>query len=114
MAQALYTTENTVYANLLETAPVQSGATVSKPLVNTEALRQILFAMDAGQSLSEHRAPYVAVVQVLDGRLRFGVDGETREMGPNDWLVMPPDTPHDLDAIEPTRLLLTLTKEPLA
>ena len=64
MAQALYTTENTAYANLLETAPVQSGATVSKPLVNTEALRQILFAMDAGQSLSEHRAPYVAVVHL--------------------------------------------------
>ncbi len=114
MAEALYTTEQVEQANLLEAAEVVADAIVSKPLVNTEAIRQVVFAMDAGQSISEHRAPYIAVVQVLDGRLRFGVGGCDRELGPHDWLVMPPNEPHDLDAITATRFLLTLVKEPNA
>ena len=111
MAQALHDATTTQYAALLDTAPIADDATVSKPLLNLPSLKVILFAMDAGQSISEHRAPYVATVHVLDGRLRFGVGGESREIAANDWLVMPPDAPHDLDAIEPTRFLLTLVKD---
>ncbi len=111
MAKALHNAEQTAHANLLELAPIVEGATVSKPLVDNGTLRQIVFAMDKGQSMSEHRAPFVAVVQVLDGELSFGVDGETRRLAGNDWLVMPADKPHDLDAVEPTRFLLTMVKE---
>ncbi|MEZ6189853.1 MAG: cupin domain-containing protein [Phycisphaerales bacterium] len=111
MAKALYTTEHVSCANLLDLTPIVPGATVSKPLVNSDAIRQVVFAMDAGQSMSEHRAPFVAVVHVLDGELKFGVDGETRTLKAHDWLVMPPDMPHDLDALKPTRFLLTLVKE---
>ncbi len=68
------------------------------------------FSMDAGQEISEHRAPFVTTVHILDGRLRFGVDSEEREMAPQDWLVMPPDAPHRLTALEPTRFVLTLFK----
>ncbi len=110
MAQALHDATTSQFAALLDTATIVKDATVSKPLVNLPELKLVLFAMDAGQSISEHRAPYVATVHVLDGRLRFGVDGQSREMTANDWLVMPPDQPHDLDAIEPTRFLLTLVK----
>ncbi len=111
MAQALYKTEQVNYANLLELTPIVAGATVSKPLVNSDALRQVVFAMDKGQLMSEHRAPFIVVVQVLDGELDFTVDGETRRLVAHDWLVMPPDKPHDLDAVEPTRFLLTMVKE---
>jgi quercetin dioxygenase-like cupin family protein len=44
--------------------------------------------------------------------LKFGVQGEVRDMRAHDWLVMPADAPHHLSAVEPTRFLLTLFKRP--
>ncbi len=111
MAKALFQTDKASHANLLDLTPVVEGATVSKPLVNTDALRQVVFAMDKGQIMSEHRAPFLVVVQVLDGELSFVVGGHTRRLVAHDWLIMPPNEPHDLDAIEPTRFLLTMVKE---
>lgn len=110
MAKPLFEADRTHRANLAELCPVVSGAIVSKPLIDTGALKEILFSMDAGQEISQHRAPYVATVHLLAGRLRFGVDGESREMAAGDWIVMPPDAPHDLAALEPARFLLTLVK----
>jgi quercetin dioxygenase-like cupin family protein len=86
------------------------GATVSKPLLNLPEGKIVIFAMDAGQEMSEHRAPFVATVHVLEGRLRFGVESADRVMGPNDWLLMPANAPHRLTALEPTRFVLTLFK----
>lgn len=111
MAKAQFQTDTVSHANLLELTPIVEGATVSKPLVNTDALRQVVFAMDQGQSMSEHRAPFLVVVQVLEGELIFVVAGEKRTLKAQDWLIMPPNEPHDLDAIEPTRFLLTMVKE---
>jgi quercetin dioxygenase-like cupin family protein len=111
MAKPQYTTEKVDHANLLTLTPIVPGATVSKPLVNCDAIRQVVFAMDKGQLMSEHRAPFIVVVQVLDGELDFTVDGKTRRLAAHDWLIMPPDKPHDLDAVEPTRFLLTMVKE---
>ena len=97
--------------SLLQMAPIVEGSIVSKPIVDAAGTRLILFSMDAGQIMSEHRAPYTAVVHVLDGKLKFGVGGDgTHALGPHDWLVMPPNQPHDLVAEEPCRFLLTLAK----
>jgi quercetin dioxygenase-like cupin family protein len=52
----------------------------------------------------------VSTVQVLDGKLRFGVGEQERVMGPHDWLVMPANASHRLCALEPTRFVLTLLK----
>ena len=111
MAKPLFQTQQVNHANLLELTPIVEGATVSKPLVNSDAVRQVVFAMDKGQVMSEHRAPFVVVVQILDGEMDFTVEGETRRLVAHDWIIMPPDKPHDLDAIKPTRFLLTLVKE---
>lgn len=110
MARSLYDAMHADGTNLLALAPIAEGGIVSKPLTDGQGMRQILFAMDGGQIISEHRAPYVATVLVLDGRLKFTVAGGTRVMTAHDWLVMPPNEPHDLEAIEPTRFLLTLAK----
>jgi quercetin dioxygenase-like cupin family protein len=101
--------ENTP-ASLLEMAPIVQGSIVSKPIMHSAGTRIILFSMDAGQIMSEHRAPFAAVVHVLEGRLTFGLGDETHDLGPHDWLVMPPNQPHDLVAEEPCRFLLTLAK----
>lgn len=110
MAQPLFDATTTRHGNLAQLCPIVPGAIVSKPLIDTGSLKEILFAMDAGQDISEHRAPYVATVHVLAGRLRFTAAGASREMGPSDWLVMPPNEPHDLTAIEPTLFMLVLVK----
>jgi quercetin dioxygenase-like cupin family protein len=111
MSKALFDTNSIANANLLETVPVVPDAIVSKPLVQSASCKMIVFAMDAGQSISEHHAPYVATVQVLDGRLEFGAGGQTYSMAANDWLILPYDAKHDLVATEPTRFLLTLLRQ---
>ena len=110
MAKPLFDSKSIEHANLLAAIPVESGGIVSKPLIDTGPLKQVLFAIDAGQDISEHTSPFVATVHVLDGFLRFEVEGRTHEMGPNDWLVMPPNATHSLKALAPVRMLLTLVK----
>lgn len=110
MAKPIFDVASTHHANLDQLAPIVEGAIVSKPLIDAGPVKVVLFAVDREQEISEHRAPYVATVHVISGRMRFGVGGETRMLGPGDWLVMPPDEPHDLAAVEPTRFLLTLVK----
>ncbi|MFO1078630.1 MAG: cupin domain-containing protein [Planctomycetota bacterium] len=110
MATSLFDAKAIGAANLLEAAPIVPGAVVSKPLVVTPGCKVIVFAMDAGQAISEHKAPFVATVHVLDGELGFRVAGEERVLRAHDWLVMPPDAPHDLVAVRPTRFVLSLLK----
>jgi quercetin dioxygenase-like cupin family protein len=112
MAKPLYQTDKNEYAELPDVIPVVPGATVSKALIDTGPLKQILFSMDAGQEISEHRAPFAATVQLLDGNLRFTVAGRTHDMKAGSWLLMPPNEPHRLLATGACRFLLTLIKEP--
>jgi len=87
---------------------IQPGSVVSKVIHRDDALDVTVFGIDAGEGLSEHQASRAAVVQVLSGRLRFHVDGEDLDLGPGLWLHMSPGTPHALEALEPTVMLLTL------
>lgn len=98
------------FSSLLELCPVVANSTVSTPLINEPSGKIVLFAMDTGQELSDHRAPFLATVHVIEGMLRFGVGSTERDMGPHDWLVMPPEAMHHLRALAPTRFLLTLFK----
>lgn len=110
MASPLFDATESRFIELLQSCPIVPGATVSKPLLNLPEGKVVVFAIDAGQEISEHRAPFVALVHVIAGHLRFAVDGEERDMRPHDWLVMPPNAPHRLSAAEPTHFLLTLFK----
>lgn len=111
MARPLFDGDAVRAANLIELIECVESGTISKPLLNLPGFKQVLFAMDANQELSEHRAPFVALVQVLDGRLRMRVAGQEHNLGPASWLLMPPDAAHDVRAEEPTRFLLTLVRE---
>lgn len=110
MAAPAFDAQNPELVNLLETCPIVPGATVSRPLVNMAQGKVVVFAMDAGQEISEHRAPMPATVQVVDGLLSFSVGGRTREMAPGDWIILPANAPHGLIAIKPTRFVLVLFK----
>ena len=111
MAKPLFDVDETRHANIAELIDVVPGAIVSKTLIDTGPLKQVLFSMDAGQEISEHKAQFPAMVHVLSGQLRFGIGDDDRQMGTNDWVLLKPSEPHDLTATEPTRFLLTLIKE---
>ena len=111
MSKTLFSMDQVGRTNLAELAEVVGGGIVSKPLFDTGTVKQVLFAMDAGQSISEHRVPMAATVHVLDGRMQFRAGDEQHDMGPHEWLLMPPNTPHELRADQPVRFLLTLIKE---
>lgn len=89
---------------------IKEGSVVSKVVHRDDDLDVTVFAFDAGEGLTEHQASRTAIVQVLSGRLRFTADGEELDAGPGFWLHMTPGTPHALEAVEPTLMLLTLVR----
>ncbi len=89
---------------------VQTDAVVSRTLMEAEGGTVTLFAFDEGQSLSEHTAPYDALVQVIDGDLKIVLGGKDHEVKSGDSLLMPADVPHALYAQEPTKMLLTMVR----
>jgi quercetin dioxygenase-like cupin family protein len=96
---------------LIELVQNAEGAIVSRVLAKTNGGSVTLFAFDAGQSLSEHTAPFDALVQVVDGRLDLVIGGAPVTVGPGEIVRMPADVPHSLQAPEPSRMLLTMLRD---
>lgn len=83
---------------------------VSRTLADKEAGTITLFAFDKGQRLSEHTAPYDAVVQVLDGRGLFTVGGQEIPVSNGQFLIMPAHVPHSVHAADQFKMLLTMIR----
>lgn len=86
----------------------------SRVLAKTGGGNLTLFAFDAGQGLSEHTAPFDAIVLVLDGALDLTIGGAPVRATPGTVVRMPAGVPHALEAPEPTRMLLVMFREPSA
>ena len=102
--------EGVVFAAALVTT--QPGAVVSRTLLRKPAGTVTAFAFDAGEGLSEHTAPFDALVMVLEGSLRLSIGDQQRNAGPGTIVRMPANVPHALDAAEATRMLLIMLREP--
>jgi quercetin dioxygenase-like cupin family protein len=89
----------------------QSGAIVSRTIAKTKGGTVTLFAFDAGQDLSEHTAPFDALVQVLDGSVELTIGGEKVVASAGEAVVMPARVPHALRALSPFKMILTLVRE---
>ncbi len=83
-------------------------STVSRTALRAEGVRVVLFAFDAGQELTEHTAAVPILLQVLDGRLRVGAEGARVELAPGGVIHIGTRVPHELFAIEPSRMVLTM------
>ncbi|MCC7147415.1 MAG: cupin domain-containing protein [Phycisphaeraceae bacterium] len=112
--KTLYDGSTAQATNLCRSIELAAGGIVSKALLDTPAARLILFSFDAGQELTEHRAPVIATVHVLEGHIELTIADKTHSMVVNDWIVMPANAPHRLLAKEPSRILLTMLKTPTA
>ncbi len=92
---------------LIDYAP---DSIVSKTIVDKPVGTITLFAFDAGQKLSEHTAPYDAVVQVIDGRAMLTIGGQATTVSAGEIIIMPNNVPHAVTADERFKMLLTMIR----
>ena len=93
----------------------QDGAVVSRTLVDKRTGTVTLFAFDGGQGLSEHSAPFDALIHVLDGRVEIKIDGVPQELGVGEMIILPAEHPHAVRALSPFKMILTMVRsEPKA
>jgi len=88
----------------------QNGAVVSRQITKAEGGNVTLFAFDQGQELSEHTAPYDALVHVLEGETEIKISGKPYILTAGDAIIMPANAPHALKAILSFKMLLTMIK----
>ena len=96
--------------NLAESVEYQEDAVVSRTLIKEESGMATLFAFDRGQELSEHTAPYDALVHILDGTAEITVLQEAHRVKAGEVLIMSAGQPHAVRAVERFKMLLTMLK----
>ena len=88
----------------------QEGSVVSRIVLKRETGNVTLFAFAEGQELSEHTAPYDALVQVLEGEAAITVAGQPHRARAGEMIVMPAHQPHALKAVSRFKMLLTMIR----
>ena len=103
-------TPNATILPIGEMINYQEGSIVSRVILKSEAGNVTLFAFDMGQELSEHRAPYDALVHVLDGQVEVRISGKPYLLKSGEAIIMPANEPHALKAVSKFMMLLTMIK----
>lgn len=96
--------------NLEKHVEYTAFSVVSKTLINKDTGSITLFAFDAGQGLSEHTAPFDAVVNILDGSADITIGGNMSIVKTGEMLIMPANVPHALHARERFKMLLVMIR----
>lgn len=89
----------------------QEGTIASRMIVNRPAGNITIFSFDEGEGLSEHTAPFDAVVTILEGECEVWVGGETHLMKEGETIIFPANVPHALSAITRFKMMLTMIRE---
>lgn len=87
-----------------------AGAVVSKTVINKKVGTVTLFAFDKEQRLSEHTAPFDALVNVIDGTGEIVIGGKPHRLAAGDFIVMPANIPHAVNAVEKFKMMLIMIK----
>jgi quercetin dioxygenase-like cupin family protein len=88
----------------------QDGAVVSRTIIDRKTGTVTLFSFDKGQGLSEHKAPYDALVQVLDGVAEIRISGKAHIVKTGQMIILPANKPHALKATKRFKMLLTMIR----
>jgi quercetin dioxygenase-like cupin family protein len=94
-----------------EMAGYQDAAVVSRQITKTDAGNITLFAFDKDQGLSEHTAPFDALVYILEGEAQVIISGKPFDLKMGDAIIMPANEPHALKATQRFKMLLTMIRE---
>lgn len=97
-------------ARMADLVKYQAGGIVSRQIIQKKTGSVTLFAFDKGQALSEHTAPFDALVQILDGKVEITIVGEPLALKAGDSIVMPANKPHALRALAKMKMLLTMVR----
>ena len=93
--------------NLVE---YQVGSVVSKTLIEKDTGTITLFAFDQGQGLSEHTAPFDALVCVFDGEVEIMISGKPYVLKMGEMVILPANKPHALKAVKKFKMMLTMIR----
>ena len=104
------TTPSAQTLKIAELVDYQDGSVVSRIVVKAETGSVTLFAFDEGQELSEHTAPFDALVHVLDGEVTINIAGKPFHLKTADAIVMPAGEPHAVKAVKEFKMLLTMIR----
>jgi quercetin dioxygenase-like cupin family protein len=88
----------------------QAGSVVSRTLIKKEKGTVTLFAFDKGQGLSEHTAPFDAMVSVLEGKVEVSISGNLSIVSGGEMIIMPANEPHALKAVENFKMMLIMIR----
>jgi quercetin dioxygenase-like cupin family protein len=89
----------------------QEGTVASRTLVNKKAGTITIFSFDKDEGLSEHTAPYNALVTILDGEAEIWIGGQTFQVKEGESIILPANVPHALSAITRFKMMLTMIRE---
>lgn len=88
-----------------------TNSIVSREILKTKTGTLTLFAFDTGQGLSEHSAPFDAIVQILDGEAEIVIGGKAIITKSGETVLMPANIPHAISAHKKFKMLLTMIRE---
>ena len=95
---------------LVDLADYQKGSVVSRTIIDKKTGTVTFFAFDEGQGLSEHTAPFDALVYLLDGEAEVVISGKPFRLKGGEMVVMPANDPHALKAITRFKMVLTMIR----
>jgi quercetin dioxygenase-like cupin family protein len=102
--------KETAAKKLRDLADYQNDAIVSRTILDKKTGTVTFFAFDKGQGLSEHTAPFDAIVNILDGEAEIIISGESHYVKEGDLLIMPANEPHALKAVKKFKMMLIMIR----
>jgi quercetin dioxygenase-like cupin family protein len=96
--------------NLKNLVEYQESAVVSKEILKKETGTVTIFAFDRGQGLSEHTAPFDALVCILDGTAEIIIAGNSNTVSEGEMIIMPAHEPHELKATDRFKMMLVMIR----
>lgn len=100
-----------LYAKVLDLKDLvsyQDGTIASRMIINNKAGSITIFSFDRNEEISEHTAPYDAVVTILEGECRVWVSGQAHQMKAGQTIIFPAHAPHAVSAITKFKMMLTM------
>ena len=97
-------------SELIAAVEYQKGSVVSKTLIDKKTETVTIFAFEEGQGLSEHTAPFDAVVSILDGEAEVTISGKAHHLKVGEMITMPANKPHAMQAIKKFKMLLVMKR----
>ena len=96
--------------NIIDLVDYQAGSIVSRTIIDKPAGTLTLFAFDVGQGLSEHTAPFDALVYLLEGKAEVTISGKPLQLKTGEMVIMPANQPHALKTVRRFKMLLVMVK----